>query len=53
MCKLIHNEGRKSGLPHLVACLMGRFKSEIGEHCVVLPFGSDPASGIKFGGLKS
>ena len=35
-------------MPHVVVCLMGRFKSEMGEHNVLLPFASVTASGIKF-----
>ena len=46
MCKFIH-EGQKPGVPHVVACLMGRFKSETGERNIVLPFASVTASGIK------
>ena len=47
MCKFIR-EGHKTGvLPHVVACLMGRFKGETGERNVILPFASVTASGIK------
>ena len=47
MCSMI-DEGRESGLvPHVVACLMGRFKNETGERNVVLPFVSVTASDIK------
>ena len=47
MCSMI-DEGRESVIvPHVVACLMGRFKGETGERNVVLPFASVTASDIK------
>ena len=46
-CQLINEGTDKATVPHVVVCLMGRFKSETGERNVLLPFASVTTSGIK------
>ena len=46
-CQLINEGTDKATSPHVVVCLMGRFKGETGERNVLLPFASVTTSGIK------